>query len=69
MGVENFEAGLGVVEFIFGLDGVEEGLELDQGATFLLDEDDLADFSEVAEYVVHAVVVVIVWNRTHEQHT
>jgi hypothetical protein len=57
VGVEDLEIGLGVVDLVLGLDGIEESLELYQSTTLLLDEDDLAYLSEVTEDVVNAVMV------------
>lgn len=59
MGVEHLEVGLGVVDLVLGLDGVEQVFILDQCAVLLLDEDDLADPAEVREDVVDAVVIVV----------
>ena len=46
MGVEHLEVGLGVVDLVLGLDGVEQVFILDQCAVLLLDEYDLADPAE-----------------------
>lgn len=59
MGVEHLEVGLGVVDLVLGLDGVEQVFILDQCAVLLLDEYDLADPAEVREDVVDAVVIVV----------
>jgi hypothetical protein len=67
VGVEDFEVGFGVVDFVFGLDGVEEGLEFDEGAAFLLDVDDLGDSAEVGEDVVEDVVVVVLGEGADEE--
>ena len=59
MGVEHLEVGLGVVDLVLGLDGVEQVFILDQCAVLLLDEYDLADPAEVREDVVDAVMIVV----------
>lgn len=68
MGIEDLECRFGVIEFILGLDGVEQCLELNQGAVLILDEDDLGDLAEVAEDVVHAIVVVDLGDGPHKQY-
>jgi hypothetical protein len=62
VGVEYFEVGLRVVEFVLGLYSVKQSLKLDQGTIFLLDENDLADFSEIAEYIIDTIVIIVIWN-------
>lgn len=59
MRVEHLEVGLGIVDLILGLDGIEQVFVLYQCAVLLLDEDDLADPSEVGEDVVDAVMVIV----------
>lgn len=66
MRVEHLEVRLCVVYLILGLDGVEQVFVLDQCAVFLLDEDYLADPSEVREDVVDAVMVVVLRQRASE---
>lgn len=68
MRVENLEVGLGIVDLVLGLDGIEQVFVLNQCAVFLLDEDDLADPSEVGEDVVDAVMVVVLGQGPSEQH-
>lgn len=59
MRVEHLEVRLCVVYLILGLDGVEQVFVLYKCAVFLLDEDYLADPSEIGEDVVDAVMVVV----------
>lgn len=59
MGIEDLEVGFGVIDLIFCLDGIQQCLKFDQGAALLLDEDDLADLSKVAEDVIDAIVVEV----------
>ena len=64
--VKDLEVGLSVVDFILGLDGIEQVFILNKCAVLLLDEDYLADPSKVRKYVVDAIVVVVLGQRTSE---
>lgn len=57
VGVEDLEIGLGIIDLVLSLDGIEQGLELYKCTALLFDEDDLAYLSEVTEDVVDTVVV------------
>jgi len=62
MGIKHFESRFRVVKFILGLDCVEKGIKLNQGTILFLDEDDFGNLSKVAEYVVHAIMVIVLGN-------
>lgn len=61
MRVEDLEGGLCIVDLIFSLDGINEGLKLDESTVFFLDEDDSRHFSKVGENVVKAVMIIMFW--------
>ena len=67
MRVEDFEVRLCIVDLIFGLNRVDEHLELDQSAVLLANEDDFCYFAEIGKYVVKAVMIVLLGQRSGKQ--
>jgi len=59
--VEDLEGRFGIVDFILGLDGIDESLKLDERTVFFLDEDDSGDFAEVGKNVVETIMIIVLW--------
>ena len=59
MWIEDFEVGFCIVYFIFGLNCIQECLELNQSTVFFLDEDDFGNSSKIGEDIVETIMVIL----------
>ena len=66
MGVEYLKNSFSIIDFILGLNRVDQRVIFYKRTEFLFDEDDLVDPAEIREDVVDAIVVILLGYRPHE---
>ena len=66
MGVEYLKNSFSIIDFILGLNRVDQRVIFYKRTEFLFDEDDLVDPAEIREDVVDAIMVILLGYRPHE---
>ena len=59
MWIENFEVGLGIVDLIFCLNCIDEGLEFNQSTVLFLDKDNFSNSSKIGEDIVETIMIIL----------
>lgn len=62
MRVEDFNLCLGIVELVFGINGVTYRFEFDESATLFFHVDDPDHIPKIFENIVQAFIGIIRWN-------